>query len=75
MIYDWATMALVHFIVLGCIAIGEARLLVLFWWRLYCCYKELITVAGLFFLLILLVFLGVCISNVIRALHCYIGWV
>jgi hypothetical protein len=40
MIYDRATMALVHCFLLEDIAIEEVGLLVLFWWRLSCCYNE-----------------------------------
>jgi hypothetical protein len=45
-----ATKALVHRSLLGGIAFGEDGLLVLFWWCLVYCYKELIIVADLFFL-------------------------
>jgi hypothetical protein len=40
MIYDQATMVLVHCFLLGGIAFGEAELLVLSWWWLCCCYTE-----------------------------------
>jgi hypothetical protein len=40
MIYDRAMTVLVHYFFLGGVAFGEAKLLVLSWWWLYCCYKE-----------------------------------
>jgi hypothetical protein len=51
---------------LGVVTFGEAGLLVLSW----CCFdsyfKESITIAGLFFFVVLLSFLVVCIRNAAR---------
>jgi hypothetical protein len=47
MIYDRTTMALMHCFLLEGVTIGEAGLLVLSWWCLYCCYKEQIIVVGI----------------------------
>jgi hypothetical protein len=75
MIYDRAMTALVHYFLLGGVAIGEAGLLVLFWWSFHCCYKELITVAELFFFVILLLLFCMCVS--VMPLGCCVvaGWV
>jgi hypothetical protein len=40
MIYDRATIALVHCFLVEGVAVEEDGLLVLSWWYLYCCYKE-----------------------------------
>jgi hypothetical protein len=56
MIYDGAMMVFVLCFLLEGVVIGEARLLVLSWWCLYCCYKKKITVAGLFVYIIVLFF-------------------
>jgi hypothetical protein len=54
-------MVLVLCFLLGGVIYGEAGLLVLSWWCLYCYFKELITIAGLFFFIILLSFIWLCI--------------
>jgi hypothetical protein len=60
-------------IVLEGITFGETGLLVLSWWCLRYCYKELITVGGVFFFVILLpFFLAMRIRIAPRA---YRGWV
>jgi hypothetical protein len=55
-IYDRTTTTLVHCYLFGGVAFGEAKLLVLSWWCYYCCFKEWITVASVFFFVILLAF-------------------
>jgi hypothetical protein len=44
---------LVHCSLLRSVVIGEVGLLMLSWWCLYCYYKKCITIAGLFFFIIL----------------------
>jgi hypothetical protein len=75
MIYDRAMTALMHCFLSGGVTIGEVGLIVLSFWCLFSCYKKYITVAGVFFYIILLIFLAVCIRNATRALHCCKGWV
>ena len=50
-----ATTALEYCSLLEGVAFGEVGLLVLFWWGLVCCNKEWITVAGLFFVILLFI--------------------
>jgi hypothetical protein len=60
MIYDWMMMALVHCLLLEGVAFGEFGHQVLSWWRLYCSYKDSITVARLLFVFLLLFVLRLC---------------
>jgi hypothetical protein len=53
-----AMMVLVHYSLFGGIAFGVDGFLVLLWWYLVRYYKELVTIAGLFFYVILLCFFG-----------------
>jgi hypothetical protein len=48
--YDQATTEIVYCFFPGGVAIKEVRLLMMYCWCLYCCYKKYITVAGLSFL-------------------------
>ena len=54
-------MAFVHCSLLGGIAFGVDVFLMLFWWCLVRCYKELVTVAVLLFYVIIFSFSAVCI--------------
>jgi hypothetical protein len=65
MIYDRATMALVHCFLLGSVL---EKLNLLSWWCLDYFYKELITVVGLFFYVVLFL----C-ASVMPLRHCVVA--
>jgi hypothetical protein len=52
-------------------ALGEDGFLMLSWWCLVRCYKEQITVAGLFFFVILLYFCWLC-ASILSLGHCIV---
>jgi hypothetical protein len=74
-IYDRATTAFVHCLLLGGVAYEEADLLVLSWWCQCCCFKFSISVAVLFFFCIFSFFLAVWILYAVWAWCCCRGWV